>query len=147
MENLSGILTIVDRHSSVIPEGDYLLLCNMMKNVHIALTEKRALEPRPEHRNIENRIHTLHLKRQNIKERKNVTEKIKHMAIQERLEHLGLSGLHMDANIERLKQRGIIVGDERKFYMGFLKRYNDTRRLEIAVISQEINRLRAMLLV
>lgn len=140
MENLTGILEIVDRHSHAIPEGDYLLLCNMMKNIHIVMSEKRA----PDNRETGMRICQLNLKRSKIKERRNVTEKIKQEAIKERLCELGLD-VRIDTNIERLRQRGIIIGDEKKFYKSYLSRYNEKQRREIRMIDDEINILRGSL--
>ena len=145
MNNLSGILEIVDRHSQVIPEGDYLLLCNMMKNIHIVMTQKTMHEPVEMDRVTENRIFDLNFKRSKIKERRNVTEKIKRDAVLERLQELGLD-IRIDTNIERLRQRGIIIGDEKKFYKSYLSRYNEKQRREIRMIDEEIHRLRVSVL-
>lgn len=44
MENLHEIMGLIDTHSDMIPQGDYLAMCNHVKKVFAALSDKE-LEP------------------------------------------------------------------------------------------------------
>jgi hypothetical protein len=34
MDHFHQLMELVDKHSSVIPEGDYLEMCNILKRIH-----------------------------------------------------------------------------------------------------------------
>src|SRR6056300_888479 len=47
MEALTNMMALIDNNSESISEGDYLKLCNFMKELHQALPKKVAAPPAP----------------------------------------------------------------------------------------------------
>lgn len=169
MESLHKILELVDKNSSSIPEGDYLQLCNLMKTIHVTLKEKpvearpapvpfRPFEPLvfvPERtevldfafsQGIQQRMYNLGMEKSAIRIRRNITERVKHMAITERMVFMGLTPTSIDTNIERLRQKNIIVGCEKSFYKNFVLRQNCKKEERIREIDRELACLRASMI-
>jgi len=149
MEDLTQLMEQLDHISESIPEGNYLKMCNNLKNIHqdIQNRDPPAVDMRRPRLVIPfmPRIHTeidddewaenqagiicmeeqVKLKRKHIKMfkiRKNITEVVKRDAIKEKAHQLGIR--LRSYTMENLRACGVSIPDERLFYKGYLDRHN-----------------------
>jgi hypothetical protein len=137
MEALSSVMSLIDQNSESIPEGDYLKLCNLMKVLHTAIPKPQPSVPfsaRPRlpqslredsvrHQRAysfaEERVLRINQQLKRIKIRKRITVGVKADAVHDCCERLGFP---MVFCVEDLREKGVLIEDERAFYKDFLDR-------------------------
>ena len=145
MEDLTQIMEQLDLISKSIPEGNYLKMCNNLKNIHKDLRERDP--PMVDRRTIpftpvsifdqeydgwaEDQAAVIYMEEQiqikqkqlkQLKIRKNVTEVVKRDAIKERAQQLEIR-LRV-YNIDELRAKGVRIPNERAFYKAYIERQN-----------------------
>ena len=145
MEDLTQLMEQLDLISKSIPEGNYLKMCNNLKNIHQDLRDMEP--PRVDRRTIpftpvsifdqeydgwaENQASVIYMEEQiqikqkqlkQLKIRKNITEVVKRDAIKERAQQLEIR-LRV-YNIDELRAKGVRIPNERAFYKAYIERQN-----------------------
>jgi len=145
MEDLTQIMEQLDLISKSIPEGNYLKMCNNLKNIHKDLRDRDP--PMVDRRTIpftpvsifdqeydgwaENQASVIYMEEQiqikqkqlkQLKIRKNITEVVKRDAIKERAQQLEIR-LRV-YNIDELRAKGVRIPNERAFYKAYIERQN-----------------------
>ena len=145
MEDLTQIMEQLDLISKSIPEGNYLKMCNNLKNIHKDLRDRDP--PMVDRRTIpftpvsifdqeydgwaEDQAAVIYMEEQiqikqkqlkQLKIRKNVTEVVKRDAIKERAQQLEIR-LRV-YNIDELRAKGVRIPNERAFYKAYIERQN-----------------------
>ena len=135
----------LDLISKSIPEGNYLKMCNNLKNIHMDLRDRDP--PMVDRRTIpftpvitidqeydgwaENQAAVIYMEEQiqikqrqlkQLKIRKNITEVVKRDAIKERVQQLEIR-LRM-YNMDELRAKGVRIPNERAFYKAYIERQN-----------------------
>ena len=138
MEALTSIMSIIDQNSESISEGDYLKLCNLMKDLH-KVVPKKVVPPflavdipedlmiRREHWNREyyrlaQEMRTIQSRLRAIKIRRNVTQSVRREAFRDaaRREGVVLTSFSFDS----LRANGIVVDSPYLFFKNYLERTN-----------------------
>jgi len=145
MEDLTQIMEQLDLISKSIPEGNYLKMCNNLKNIHKDLRDRDP--PMVDRRTIpftpvsifdqeydgwaENQASVIYMEEQIkmkekqlklLKIRKNVTELVKRAAVKERVGQLEIR-LRV-YTIDDLRATGVRIPNERAFYKAYIERQN-----------------------
>ena len=145
MEDLSQLMEQLDLISKSIPEGNYLKMCNNLKNIHMDLRDRDP--PMVDRRTIpftpvitidqeydgwaEDQAAVIYMEEQiqikqkqlkQLKIRKNITEVVKRDAIKERAQQLEIR-LRV-YNIDELRAKGVRIPNERAFYKAYIERQN-----------------------
>jgi hypothetical protein len=142
MEDLTQLMEQLDLISKSIPEGNYLKMCNNLKNIHQDLRDMRR--PRVEaHFTPVNTVdqeydewaenqaaiiymaEQIKLKQKQVKLlkiRKNVTEVVKRDAIKERAQQLEIR--LRCYTMDDLRAKGVRIPNERAFYKSYIDRQN-----------------------
>ena len=145
MEDLSQLMEQLDLISKSIPEGNYLKMCNNLKNIHKDLRDRDP--PMVDRRTIpftpvsifdqeydgwaENQAAVIYMEEQiqikqrqlkQLKIRKNITEVVKIAAVKERAQQLEIR-LRM-YNMDELRAKGVRIPNERAFYKAYIERQN-----------------------
>ena len=145
MEDLSQLMDQLDLISKSIPEGNYLKMCNNLKNIHMDLRDRDP--PMVDRRTIpftpvsifdqeydgwaENQAAVIYMEEQiqikqrqlkQLKIRKNITEVVKIAAVKERAQQLEIR-LRM-YNMDELRAKGVRIPNELAFYKAYIDRQN-----------------------
>ena len=142
MEDLSQLMEQLDLISKSIPEGNYLKMCNNLKNIHQDLRDMRR--PRvaapfmpvitiddeydgwaEDQAAIIYMAEQIKLKQKQmklLKIRKNVTEVVKRDAIKERAQQLEIR--LRCYTMDDLRAKGVRIPNERAFYKSYIDRQN-----------------------
>jgi hypothetical protein len=145
MEDLTQIMEQLDLISKSIPEGNYLKMCNNLKNIHKDLRDRDP--PKVDRRTIpftpvsifdreydgwaEDQAAVIYMEEQiqikekqikQLKIRKNITEVVKRDAIKERAQQLEIR-LRV-YNMDELRAKGVRIPNERAFYKAYIDRQN-----------------------
>ena len=145
MEDLSQLMEQLDLISKSIPEGNYLKMCNNLKNIHKDLRDRDP--PMVDRRTIpftpvsifdqeydgwaEDQAAVIYMEEQiqikqrqlkQLKIRKNITEVVKIAAVKERAQQLEIR-LRM-YNMDELRAKGVRIPNERAFYKAYIDRQN-----------------------
>jgi hypothetical protein len=145
MEDLSQLMEQLDLISKSIPEGNYLKMCNNLKNIHMDLRDRDP--PMVDRRTIpftpvitidqeydgwaEDQAAVIYMEEQiqikqrqlkQLKIRKNITEVVKIAAVKERAQQLEIR-LRM-YNMDELRAKGVRIPNERAFYKAYIDRQN-----------------------
>ena len=145
MEDLSQLMEQLDLISKSIPEGNYLKMCNNLKNIHMDLRDRDP--PMVDRRTIpftpvitidqeydgwaENQAAVIYMEEQiqikqrqlkQLKIRKNITEVVKIAAVKERAQQLEIR-LRI-YNMDELRAKGVRIPNERVFYKAYIDRQN-----------------------
>lgn len=135
----------LDLISKSIPEGNYLKMCNNLKNIHKDLRDRDP--PMVDRRTIpftpvitidqeydgwaEDQAAVIYMEEQiqikqrqlkQLKIRKNITEVVKIAAVKERAQQLEIR-LRM-YNMDELRAKGVRIPNERAFYKAYIDRQN-----------------------
>jgi hypothetical protein len=135
----------LDLISKSIPEGNYLKMCNNLKNIHMDLRDRDP--PMVDRRTIpftpvitidqeydgwaEDQAAVIYMEEQiqikqrqlkQLKIRKNITEVVKIAAVKERAQQLEIR-LRM-YNMDELRAKGVRIPNERAFYKAYIDRQN-----------------------
>ena len=135
----------LDLISKSIPEGNYLKMCNNLKNIHMDLRDRDP--PMVDRRTVpftpvsifdqeydgwaENQAAVIYMEEQiqikqrqlkQLKIRKNITEVVKIAAVKERAQQLEIR-LRM-YNMDELRAKGVRIPNERAFYKAYIDRQN-----------------------
>ena len=131
-------MSIIDQNSESISEGDYLKLCNLMKDLHKVVPKKvvppflafdipEDLRIRREHWSrecgrLEMEMRTIQSRLRAIKIRRNVTESVRRDAFRDaaRREGVVLTSFSFDS----LRANGIVVDSPYLFFKNYLERTN-----------------------
>lgn len=167
MEDLSQLMTQLDHISKSIPEGNYLKMCNNIKNIHrdlrnndppvIDMRIPRVTAPFAPVLTInneydewaENQAALIYMEEQiKIKERqlkllkirRNVTETVKCNAVKERAHQLDM---RLESyTVDDIRAKGVRILDERVFYKSYIERQNILTQRARADLEADINELR-----
>jgi|TARA_R110001599_G_scaffold213429_1_gene411174 hypothetical protein len=142
MEDLTQLMEQLDLISKSIPEGNYLKMCNNLKNIHQDLRDMRR--PRvaapfmpvitiddeydgwaEDQAAIIYMAEQIKLKQKQVKLlkiRKNVTEVVKRDAIKERAQQLEIR--LRCYTMDDLRAKGVRIPNERAFYKSYIDRQN-----------------------
>ncbi len=142
MEDLTQLMEQLDLISKSIPEGNYLKMCNNLKNIHQDLRDMRR--PRvaapfmpvitiddeydgwaEDQAAIIYMAEQIKLKQKQVKLlkiRKNVTEVVKRDAIKERAQQLDIR--LRCYTMDDLRAKGVRIPNERAFYKSYIDRQN-----------------------
>jgi|MEHZ01.4.fsa_nt_MEHZ011299867.1_1 hypothetical protein len=133
MEALTNMMSIIDHNSKSISEGDYLKLCNLMRDLHKTIPQK--VVPTREDliarcQNIYTDIARVVGEIKEIKRilaasriRQRVTEGVRREAI---LFKAGETGVFLESyTIDCLRTAGVVIDDTRVFYKEYLNRTNE----------------------
>jgi hypothetical protein len=142
MEDLTQLMEQLDLISKSIPEGNYLKMCNNLKNIHQDLRDMRR--PRvaapfmpvitiddeydgwaEDQAAIIYMAEQIKLKQKQmklLKIRKNVTEVVKRDAIKERAQQLDIR--LRCYTMDDLRAKGVRIPNERAFYKSYIDRQN-----------------------
>jgi hypothetical protein len=136
MEALSNVMSLIDQNSESIPEGDYLKLCNLMKVLHTAIPKSQPSVPfsaRPQiplslredsvrdqraYAFAEERVLRINQQLKRLKIRQRITVGVKEDAVHDCCRRLGFN--ITDYNVEALREKGVLIPDERAFYKSYL---------------------------
>lgn len=137
MEALSNVMSLIDQNSESIPEGDYLKLCNLMKVLHTAIPKSQPSVPfstRPHQLPLslredsvshqrayafaEERVLRINQQLKRLKIRQRITVGVKEDAVRDCCRRLGFN--ITDYNVEALREKGVLIPDERSFYKSYL---------------------------
>ena len=115
MDRLKQVMSLVDAHSDKIPEGDYLAMCNALKDVHGMIKPERVhvrsmeyYEMEDEMMKVTEELTRLHKQRDNIHYRTKMTKFMKTEAIKEYAFTEGLHNLR-EYSVEALEEAGVRV--------------------------------------
>ena len=142
MEDLSQLMEQLDLISKSIPEGNYLKMCNNLKNIHQGLRDVRRPQMVAPFTPVitidqeydrwadnqetiicmEEQIHIKQKQLKQLKIRKNITEVVKRDAIKERAQQLEIR--LRCYTIDDLRAKGVRIPNERVFYKAYIERQN-----------------------
>lgn len=140
MEALTNIMSIIDLNSESIPEGDYLKLCNFMRDIHKILPKapiKRVpFQPIPIPEDLRDR--RLNLERdlgriydelkiimsrmRALKIRQRVTEGVRRDAIRDAANRMGFAIRSL--TLDSLRAKGVVIPHAHMFYKEYMERTN-----------------------
>jgi hypothetical protein len=142
MEALTNMMSIIDLNSESIPEGDYLKLCNFMRDLHKIIPKTAVNSPPPpfspvaipedlriardnwqrelcrvtaELKLIKSRIKALKIRR-------NITEAVRREAIREAANRWGVRLQQL--TIQNLRENGVVFDSPYRLYKEYLDRTN-----------------------
>ena len=158
MEALTNMMSLIDLNSESIPEGDYLKLCNFMKEVHQDLSKKNAVPrapfqpiPIPEElvsrrRGIEGtlnhmdpQIRRLRHQMNTLKIRQRVTEGVRRDAVRDAANRLGFR--LQSLTLEALRAKGVVIPHAYVFYKEYMERTNEANRALLANLQDTLSAL------
>lgn len=142
MEDLTQLMEQLDLISKSIPEGNYLKMCNNLKNIHQDLRDMRRPRVAAPFTPVntvdqeydewaENQAAIIYMAEQIklkqkqmklLKIRKNVTEVVKRDAIKERAQQLEIR--LRCYTMDDLRAKGVRIPNERAFYKSYIDRQN-----------------------
>ena len=142
MEDLTQLMEQLDLISKSIPEGNYLKMCNNLKNIHQGLRDMRRPRVAAPFTPVntvdqeydewaENQAAIIYMAEQIklkqkqvklLKIRKNVTEVVKRDAIKERAQQLDIR--LRCYTMDDLRAKGVRIPNERAFYKSYIDRQN-----------------------
>jgi hypothetical protein len=140
MEALTNMMSIIDLNSELIPEGDYLKLCNFMRDIHKTLprepTERVPFQPIPIPEDLRDRRRILNaelgrimdeLRRirnrmKALKIRQRVTEGVKRDAIRDAANRMGFAIRSL--TLDSLRDKGVVIPHAHMFYKEYMERTN-----------------------
>jgi hypothetical protein len=142
MEDLTQLMEQLDLISKSIPEGNYLKMCNNLKNIHQDLRDMRRPRVAAPFMPVitiddeydgwaENQAAIIYMAEQIklkqkqvklLKIRKNVTEVVKRDAIKERAQQLEIR--LRCYTMDDLRAKGVRIPNERAFYKSYIDRQN-----------------------
>lgn len=134
------MMSIIDQNSESISEGDYLKLCNLMKDLHREVVPKKVVPPflpvdipedlttmrehwnRREYDRLAREMRTIQSRLKAIKIRRNVTQSVRRDAFRDaaRREGVFLTNFSFDG----LRANGIVVDSPYLFFKNYLERTN-----------------------
>lgn len=140
MEALTNMMSLIDHNSESIPEGDYLKLCNFMKEVHQSLPKKVA--PRApfqpvqipedlraaayflnmEHGRIIDELRRIRTSMKALKPRERVTEGVRRDAIRDAANRMGFAIRSL--TLDSLRDKGVVIPHAHMFYKEYMERTN-----------------------
>jgi hypothetical protein len=158
MEALINVMSLIDLNSESIPEGDYLKLCNFMKEVHQDLSKKNAVPRAPfqpiqipeelvsRRRGIEGtlnhmdpQIRRLRHRMNTLKIRQRVTEGVRRDAVRDAANRLGFR--LQSLTIEALRAKGVVIPHAHMFYKEYMERTNEANRALLANLQDTLSEL------
>lgn len=158
MEALTNMMSLIDLNSESIPEGDYLKLCNFMKEVHQALPKKVApprapfqpIQIPPEvvsrRRGIEGTLNHMEPQIRRLRHRMNalrirqrVTEGVRRDAIRDAANRMGFR--LQSLTLEALRAKGVVIPHAHMFYKEYMERTNEANRLLLADLQETLSEL------
>jgi hypothetical protein len=158
MEALINVMSLIDLNSESIPEGDYLKLCNFMKEVHQDLSKKNAVPRAPfqpiqipeelvsRRRGIEGtlnhmdpQIRRLRHRMNTLKIRQRVTEGVRRDAVRDAANRLGFR--LQSLTIEALRAKGVVIPHAYVFYKEYMERTNEANRALLANLQDTLSEL------
>ena len=140
MEALTNIMSIIDLNSESIPEGDYLKLCNFMRDIHKILpkapTKRVPFQPVPipedirnrclflnmEHGRITDELKRLRTRMKALKIRQRVTEGVRKDAIRDAANRMGFAIRSL--TLDSLRDKGVVIPHAHMFYKEYMERTN-----------------------
>jgi hypothetical protein len=161
MEALTNMMSIVDLNSESIPEGDYLKLCNFMRDLHKIISKTAVNNPSPLFSPVaipeELRIARDHWQRElcrvvaelkliksrmkALKIRRNITEAVRREAIREAANRWGVRLQQL--TIQNLRENGVVFDSPYRLFKEYLDRTNaETQELLDNLTVQYEERLR-----
>ena len=152
------MMSLIDLNSESIPEGDYLKLCNFMKEVHQNLS-KKVVAPRvpfqpiqipPEvvsrRRGIEGtlnqlnpQIRRLRHRMSTLKIRQRVTEGVRRDAVRDAANRMGFR--LQSLTLEALRAKGVVIPHAHMFYKEYMERTNEANRVLLANLQDTLSEL------
>ena len=135
---LRTMMTQLDDASDKIPEGLYLQFCDHLKNLHTAIPKPQPSVPfsaRPQlpqslredsvrHQRAfsfaQERVLRINQQLKRLKIRKRITVGVKADAVRDCCGRIGFNVT--DYNVEALREKGVLIPDDRAFYKDFLDR-------------------------
>ena len=130
METLKNLMSMLDANSEKFPEGDYITMCNALKDVYGSLKPERVhvrsmeyYEMEEELSNVTVELNRLHKERDNIHYRRKLTKSMKSEAIREYAFTEGLHSLR-EYSVEALEAVGVRV-NYGELYGKYLCEFND----------------------
>ena len=135
MENLKHLMQLIDANSINLPEGDYLDMCNTIKEVHKVLKGDDEYQTNEERLNeLEKDLHHYvmhieHMKKQldSIKIRKRLSPTLKTVAIKQFSEVMGLHSLREYTEEAIMEQTNTTP---KSIYEWYLKEHNRLQRYQ-----------------
>jgi hypothetical protein len=144
MDDLTQLMENLFLISKVIPEGNYLKMCDNMKKIHDTLKQQPApvlrvpFQPvftvpdddddddwanqQTERSYLTERLDLRKRELKSLRIRKNITEVVKQAAIKEYADQMNI---HLRTySIEELRAKGFRVHNERAFYKSYIDRHN-----------------------
>jgi hypothetical protein len=160
MEDLTQLMEQLDLISKSIPEGNYLKMCNNLKNIHQYLRDVRRPQMVAPFTPVitidqeydrwadnqetiicmEEQIHIKQKQLKQLKIRKNITEVVKRDAIKERAQQLEIR--LRCYTIDDLRAKGVRIPNERVFYKAYIERQNILTQGARTDLELEIGELR-----
>jgi len=157
MEALTNMMSLIDLNSESIPEGDYLKLCNFMKEVHQALPKKvvprapfqpvpipdelvsrrRGIEGTLQH--LDPQVRRLRSRMRALKIRQRVTEGVRRDAIRDAANRLGLR--LQSLTLEALRAKGVVIPHAHMFYKEYMERTNEANRALMTDLQDTLSEL------
>jgi len=140
MEALTNMMSIIDLNSESIPEGDYLKLCNFMRDIHKILpkapTKRAPFQPIPipedlidQRRNLEtelgrisNELRRIRNRMKSLKIRQRVTEGVRRDAIRDAANRMGFTIRSL--TLDSLRDKGVVIPHAHMFYKEYMERTN-----------------------
>ena len=158
MEALTNMMSLIDLNSESIPEGDYLKLCNFMKEVHQNLSKKNAVPRAPfqpiqipeelvsrrngisyELGSLHDQIKILGSRLKALKIRQRVTEGVRRDAVRDAANRLGFR--LQSLTIEALRTKGVVIPHAHMFYKEYMDRTNEANRVLMDSLHESRNEL------
>ncbi len=149
MENLTHLMQLIDANSINLPEGDYLDMCNTIKEVHEVLKVEDQSDEEYEYQTNEERLNELekdlhhyvmhieHMKKQldSVKIRKRLSPKLKTLAIKQFSDVMGLHSLREYTEEAFMEQTNTTP---KSIYEWYLKEHNRLQRYQQSSITSVI---------
>jgi hypothetical protein len=149
MENLTHLMQLIDANSINLPEGDYLDMCNTIKEVHEVLKVEDQTDEEYEYQPNEERLHELEkdlhhyvmhiekMKKQlnSIKIRKRLSPRLKTVAIKQFSDIMGLHSLREYTEEAIMEQTNTTP---KTIYEWYLKEHNRLQRYQQSSITSVI---------
>ena len=130
MESLKNLMSLLDANSDNIPEGDYLTMCNALKDMHGSLKPERINVRSMEYYDLEEELcnatmelNRLHKERDNLHYRTKLSKFMKSEAIRVYAFAQGLHSLR-ENSVEALEEAGVRV-DCNELFGVYLSEFND----------------------
>jgi hypothetical protein len=140
MEALANIMSIIDLNSESIPEGDYLKLCNFIRDIHKILpkapTKRAPFQPIPIPEDLRDRCRFLNAELGRIIDeitrikrrmkalpiRRRVTEGVRRDAIRDAANRMGFAIRSL--TLDSLRDKGVVIPHAHMFYKEYMERTN-----------------------